>query len=73
MKNRSKRKQTLANKELAIRAEIRTGLAGGERFRNIARFLADEHGIDKDKALDLVVHEYAQKVNQQVQQTTMED
>jgi len=65
MKNRAKRIQTLANKELAIRAEIRTGLAGGERFRDLAHYLEDEHRIGKDKALALVMNEYAKSTRQQ--------
>jgi len=45
-------------REAAIRSEIRVGLNGGERFRDIARIVSERHTISSDAALELVMDEY---------------
>jgi len=62
MGRRIERKETLtvkkAKRERAINTMIRTGLEGGESFRNIANQIGMDFHIDKDQALGMVMKEY---------------
>jgi len=62
MGKRESRKKTRENKEMAIRAEIRTGLAGGEKFRAIARIVSGRYPVSVDEALRMTRQEYGQTV-----------
>ena len=61
------RKVKVARREEAINSAIRTGLDGGESFRNIANQVGMDFHIDKDKALKMVMKEY--QISVQIQQS----
>jgi len=52
-------------KHEAIASVIRTGLEGGESFRNIANQVGMDFHIDKDQALGMVMKEYRMWVQTQ--------
>lgn len=54
-----------AKKHEAIKSVIRTGLNGGESFRNIASRIGMDFHIDKDQALGMVLKEYRMSVQTQ--------
>ena len=61
------RKVKVARREEAINSAIRTGLDGGESFRNIANQVGMDFHIDKDKALGMVMKEYRVSVQTPVE------
>jgi len=58
MGNREHRRQTRANKEEAVRAEIRERLAEDERFLRVAMTVHERHLISMEETIALVMDEY---------------
>jgi len=54
----------VARREEAINSVIRTGLEGGQRFRDIANFISMEFHLDKDKARKMVLAEFKRTATQ---------
>jgi len=55
-------KNIRANKEQAIRAEIRVGLATDERFLRVALGVHERHPISMEESIALVMEEYRKRV-----------
>jgi len=62
MGRKKERKKTRANKEAALRAEIRERLAKDERFLRVAMNVQERHLISMEETIALVMDEYRVKI-----------